>query len=56
MRGGGETGCDVRGKQTAVCVHVNTQGGGFRGDEAYLLFYYSWNGGRAEAVCAGENE
>jgi hypothetical protein len=22
----------------------------------YLLFYYSWNGGRAEAVCAGENE
>ena len=21
-----------------------------------LSFYYSWNGGRAEAVCAGENE
>ena len=21
-----------------------------------LLSYYSWNGGRAEAVCAGENE
>jgi hypothetical protein len=27
MRGGGETGCDVGGKQAAVCVHVNTQGG-----------------------------
>jgi hypothetical protein len=26
----------VGGKQAAVCVHVNTQGGGFRGDEAYL--------------------
>jgi hypothetical protein len=25
MRGGGETGCDVRGKQAAVCVHVNTK-------------------------------
>jgi hypothetical protein len=36
MRGGGETGCDVRGKQAAVCVHVNTQGGDFRGDEAYF--------------------
>ena len=30
MRGGGETGCDVGGKQAAV------QGGGFRGDEAYF--------------------
>ena len=30
MRGGGETGCDVGGKQAAVCVHVNTQGGGFK--------------------------
>jgi hypothetical protein len=36
MRGGGETGCDVGGKQAAVCVHVNTKGGGFRGDEAYF--------------------
>jgi hypothetical protein len=36
MRGGGETGCNVGGKQAAVCVHVNTQGGGFRGDEAYF--------------------
>ena len=22
----------------------------------FIHFYYSWNGGRAEAVCAGENE
>jgi hypothetical protein len=36
MRGGGKTGCDVGGKQAAVCVHVNTQGGSFRGDEAYF--------------------
>jgi hypothetical protein len=36
MRGGGETGYDVGGKQAAVCAHVNTQGGGFRGDEAYF--------------------
>jgi hypothetical protein len=26
------------------------------GQKVLLLFYYSWNGGRAEAVCAGENE
>jgi hypothetical protein len=25
-------------------------------DMLLLLFYYSWNGGRAEAVCAGEKE
>ena len=25
-------------------------------DHVYLLFHYSWNGGRAEAVCAFENE
>ena len=34
--GGGITGCDVGGKQAAVCVHVDTQGGSFRGDEAYF--------------------
>ena len=30
----------------------------FRGGDgqAYIIIYYSWNGGRAEAVCAGEKE
>jgi hypothetical protein len=37
MRGGGKTGCDVGGKQAAVCVHVNTQGGSIEeGDRVCL--------------------
>ena len=36
MRGGGVPGCTVGGKQAAVCVHVDTQSGGFRGDEFYF--------------------
>jgi hypothetical protein len=30
--------------------------GAFWGEWELRTFYYSWNGGRAEAVCAGENE
>ena len=56
--GGGVRGSEAsrrstRGDQAAVCVHIDTQSSS---DVLLLLFYYSWNGGRAEAVCAGENE
>jgi hypothetical protein len=29
---------------------------GQMGKKTSIGLYYSWNGGRAEAVCAGENE
>ena len=33
---GGKRDATWEAKQAAVCVHVNTQGGSFRGDEAYF--------------------
>ena len=63
--GGGVRGSEAsrrstRGDQAAVCVHVDTQSGGFGVlallptlEHFIIIIYYSWNGGRAEAVCAG---
>jgi hypothetical protein len=58
-----EGACEVEGKRDATweasrqpsVFMLNTQDAPLWGCYDYL-FYYSWNGGRAEAVCAGENE
>jgi hypothetical protein len=41
VRGRLVTACNVR--QSGSCVHVDTQSGGFRGDEAYLFFKLKQN-------------
>ena len=41
----------VRRKNCIITIKTHVSG-----LEQLLLLYYSWNGGRAEAVCAGENE